>query len=82
MGWGHMGGWGWGWLLFVVLVIAVVALAVALTRSFTGREQPPGPPSAQRSRALEVLDERYARGEIDGAEYDERRRRIEGYPGR
>jgi len=30
------------------------------------------------SGALDILNERYARGEIDKAEYDERRRVLEG----
>jgi putative membrane protein len=32
----------------------------------------------QNRSPLDILDERYARGEIDSAEYEERRRRITG----
>ena len=65
-GWGHMDGWGWsgmmiGWVLMAVLV-AIVAWALV----GTGRPE-------RSNRAVEILDERYARGEIDQTEFYERR---------
>jgi putative membrane protein len=68
---GHMmGGWGWMWLagvLSMLLLVAFVAVVVwAVTRS--GPANRPGP----TSRAREILDERYARGEISTDEYRER----------
>lgn len=70
-----MSGWGWGlmgglhgifWLVLLVLVgIALVALIRYLWRG------PGGEPSASSARRL--LDERYARGEIERAEYLQRR---------
>ncbi|WP_413451263.1 SHOCT domain-containing protein [Georgenia phoenicis] len=86
MGWHDMGSWGmgWGWLFFVLLLVGVVVLVVVLIRLLAGGERgeqrSPRRPGG-RSRALEVLDERYARGEIDATEYDERRRRLEGLEG-
>ncbi|UNX53324.1 SHOCT domain-containing protein [Georgenia sp. TF02-10] len=76
-------GMGWGWLFFVLLMVGVVVLVVVLIRLLWGggRDEQRRPPLEGRSRALEVLDERYARGEIDAAEYDERRRRLEGPEG-
>lgn len=62
-GWGWMLGWhllGWG-----LLALLVVALVVALTRSDDGR--------ARQQDAAQILDERYARGEIDTDEYLARR---------
>ena len=66
-GWG-MGGWmmaSYGFVVLLILVGIVVAL-VALSRR-TGRSGPAAPPSAK-----EVLDQRYARGEIDDDEYFQR----------
>ena len=74
MGWG--GGWGAGWGLFglvhvlwwVLLILGIVALARWL---FSGGH------SVRRSeedRALSILRERYARGEIDKADFDARKR--------
>lgn len=71
-GWdGHMNGWGGGWVwlwgtLMMVTWIAVIAGAAWLVlRSRDGG-------SADRGRARQILDERYARGELDSDEYRER----------
>ena len=74
----HMGdGWGWwmlfGWVWMVVfwglIVWGVYSLLSHLsgTRSAAG----PGPDSA-----LDVLERRYAAGELEHEEFEERRRRI------
>lgn len=70
-----MSGWGWGlmgglhglfWLVLLVLAgVALVALVRYLWRG-GGAESP-------ASSARRVLDERYARGEIDRTEYLQRR---------
>jgi len=67
-GWGH-GVWGALWMvLFWGFVIGLVYLFVrAVTPSF--------PRSEGRPRdARDILDERFARGEISEQEYEERRR--------
>ncbi len=67
-GWGHMDGWGGGWMwlwgsLMMLSWVAVIAAAIwFLSRS--GSRRP--------SRARELLDERYARGELSTEEYRER----------
>lgn len=70
------GGW-WGMSLAMggiglVLVVLLVVLAVMLSR-----RQPAGDQGGGR-RALDVLDERFARGEIDAPEYEQRRRTLTG----
>jgi putative membrane protein len=70
MMWGD-GSWGFGmglvWLVFLGLIVAGIVLAV---RGSWDREDR-GP----RGRsALEILDERFARGEIDREEYEDRKR--------
>jgi putative membrane protein len=80
-GWGMMGGWGWGiggggmifWLVVIVLIVAAVAWFVRPTAHSDGA--PRGEP---RSRGLDVLEERYARGEINRDEYLQKRRDILG----
>lgn len=74
-----MGGWGWGLMAFssIVFWALVVLVVVVLVRHFTRRgEQPPprppqyGPPAGPPPSSPEqLLAERYARGEIDDAEY-------------
>jgi putative membrane protein len=62
-----------GWLFMVILPIVVVALVVwALSAS--GRTLWAGGDQAGKERsALQLLEERFARGEIDREEYERRR---------
>ncbi len=73
--WGPLGGSGWAWLwgslIFIGIVALIVLVVVALTRGMASRG-----PSQRTSRAREILDERYARGELDADEYHERLREL------
>lgn len=82
-GWGpHMMSWGGGWYamifgpLFMILFLGVlVALAVVLARwlgsPWPGTYPPHQLPSSRTP--LDILKERFARGEIDKAEFEDRR---------
>ncbi len=88
--------WGFGhglWLLLPLLLLGkffwimlLVLLAVSLVRLFGSRNRRmfpyynPGMPPVQPS-ALEVLNQRYARGEIDAATYEQMRERLEASSG-
>lgn len=77
-GWGH-GGWAMmlGGVLMLGIVVLVILAIVALARGLLGgHRHGRGPRDASERRAIDVLDERYARGEIDHDEYEERRRRL------
>lgn len=70
-GFDHMSGWGWGaaifgWVLMIALFALIVWLVVAVTRG-----QQPAAPAGKR--ALDLLDEGYARGEIERDEYLQRK---------
>ena len=72
----HMGAWGWGGMIFgpimMIVFIALVVGAVVLVLRWMGLG---GSPAARGEKnARDVLDERFARGEIDKDEYEERRR--------
>jgi putative membrane protein len=77
-GW-HDGGWGRGaWVAmgFMMLVFwgLIVALVIVLLRSPGHRHV--GPPQKEArpgDEAMRILDERFARGEIDAEEYTRRR---------
>jgi putative membrane protein len=62
--------------LFMIFVLAVViAIVVLLVRWLGGPWQAVAPRQTAPDRApLDILKERFARGEIDKAEFEERRR--------
>jgi len=66
-GWFGMGLW---WLLLVALVVAVGVLVLRRASSDN--------PSAPRETARDILDKRYARGEIDRDEYEQKKRDLAG----
>lgn len=66
-GYGMMGGFGWLFMILVVVVV-VAAVLVLFRRSDDHRNR-----QIRGSLPLDILDERYARGEIDGDEYKKRR---------
>lgn len=70
--WG--GGMGIGMLLFWVLIIAAI---VVLARGLWGRSGADAP-RVREKNAMEILRERYARGEIDKSEFEDKRRDLEG----
>ena len=65
---GHGWGMGWWWIVGLIILIAVIWIVVkAMNRqSTTSRES--------KKTAREILDERYAKGKIDKAEYEKRKK--------
>jgi len=74
---GMMNGWGMGWfggifmILFWILVIVGLVLLIKWLVKNT-REAPCGRSSS--SKAIHILEERYARGEIEKQEFEEKKR--------
>ncbi len=87
-GYGMMGGYGYGpgpigMIIWIVILIAVVAAIIWLVRSLaTGGHHhmvpPMGPMGMRRSTSLDILEERYAKGEIQREEYLEKKKDIGG----
>jgi putative membrane protein len=90
---GHMGAAGWVGLAFMILFwIAVIVGLVFLFRYLFSRpyrdwhNYPPadyhgaGPGAPPRSDAMRILEERYARGEIDREEFLQRKADLERKP--
>ena len=90
---GGWDGWGWFWpfhfiipLLFLAIIITVMVLLVRYAMGWGGHPMGPGMMGpgmmghgmGRRSSGLDVLEERYARGEINRDEYLEKRRDITG----
>ncbi len=80
--WGMMGGWGYGsygafdMLLWPIILIAVIVGVMWFMRKDASQGMQIMP--RRRSSGLDVLEERYARGEIGRDEYLEKKRDIAG----
>lgn len=77
----HMwnGGWhGWffGPIMMIVFLAVAVAVVVLLVRWLGGSSQGAAPPAPSGKAPLDILKERFARGEIDKEEFEERRRTL------
>lgn len=64
---------GWFWIWPVLVLIGVVLLGYLAYRLIQNRQLEPGAMVASPGSARQILDERYARGEIDEQEYRQRR---------
>lgn len=78
----HMWGGGWhGWFMGPIMMIAVIAVAIVaivlFVRWLGGIGHGPAPSGARGKTALDILKERFARGEIDKEEFEQRRRILE-----
>jgi putative membrane protein len=71
--WGeHMWGWGMGvGMISMVLFWVLVILGIVVLVRWIGNTSASSPPS---TTALDILKERYARGEIDKREFEEKKR--------
>jgi len=76
--WGDYGmGWGWGFfgVIHMVLWWALLILGIAvLVKWLAGGFGPARTERLSEGRALEVLKERYARGEIGKEEFEQKKR--------
>ena len=73
---GMGGGMGFLLLFWILLVVGAIVVGVVLVKVLTSRTGTTSgavpPPVARSHRAREILEERYARGEISTEEYRER----------
>jgi putative membrane protein len=87
-GYYHMWGGPWGWhagmmfgpTMMLLVIVGIVAVVVLLVRSFgygghSYWQRPPGD-FPYRRHALDILEERFAKGEINKEEFEEKRRLI------
>ncbi len=79
MMWGYGFGWGWFMMMFggVLWIAVLVVLVWALIRWFERKAPASGSSTPASSSALEILRQRYARGEIDTATFEQMRERLQ-----
>ena len=72
-------GWGMGGAAMAMGLIWVLLVVVGLWAAVTAWGRGPSRPTGRRDESqgpLEVLQHRYARGEIDSREFEERRQKL------
>ena len=72
-GWSMMGGAWWIWLIMILAVILIIGLLVVL---LMGEDRKREDRSDIGKSAEQILDERYARGEINEEEYKEKKKEM------
>lgn len=65
---GHGWGMGWGWIIGLVFLVVLILFIVKYANQSSRM-----PRSTEKS-PLDILKERYARGEIDKEEFDQRKK--------
>lgn len=76
MMWGYGWDMGWSWLFGLLMLVGMVLLVVLLVRLFggsnsRGKDADASGPTPGPSRARQILDERYATGDLTAEQYQE-----------
>ena len=55
---------GWGWIIGLIVLVLLIVLIINITKRYTQKHE---------KSAMDILKERYAKGEIDKNEFEEKR---------
>jgi putative membrane protein len=70
-GFGHGWGMGWGWIIGVIVLVVVIWIFIRAMYQTGSRKEP------ERKSPLDVLKDRYARGDISREEFEEKKRDLQ-----
>jgi putative membrane protein len=70
-GFGHGWGMGFGWIIGIIILLIILWLAF---KTFQPNKEHP---STGQKTPLDILKERYARGEIDKEDFEQRKKDLE-----
>jgi putative membrane protein len=76
--WGMMGGWGGGAFNMIIWPLVLVALIIGVIWFVRSPSYGGGGRLSRRSSGLDILEERYARGEINREEFLQKKQEISG----
>ena len=71
-GYGNMMGWFGGGIMMIIFWAAFILFIVWIVKEVSGRTNSDKPRHGKS--ALEILEERYAKGEIDKKEFEEKKK--------
>lgn len=75
MGYHHMMGGGMGIVMIIFWIVLIGAIILLISGAINGIRKPPKQDD-EMQKPLEILKQRYARGEIDRTEYEDKRRNL------
>ncbi len=70
-GYGMTGGFGFGWIFMILWAMLIIVGIVVLVKWISAPSATEG--RSGESRALNILKERYARGEVDEQEFQKKK---------
>jgi putative membrane protein len=73
-GFGFGGSMAFGWIWMLIFWAVVIGGVVVLVRWLSAKPPATEVPGTRRESPLDILRERYARGEIDKEEFEQKRR--------
>jgi putative membrane protein len=67
---GHGWGMGWGWIIGLIILVAIIWIIVRMVNQNYSSK------NTKSQSAIDILKERYARGELSKEEFNERKKEL------
>jgi putative membrane protein len=70
-------GFGFGWLWMVLFLVLIIAAVVIIVKGASEPRIPASFPGPRHQTPLQILEERYARGEVEREEFLQKKQDLE-----